>query len=159
MSARVFNVPSTAPLAVPVLCPSPGLDAPPQNPESTVGLHQEFLGDGDGRVPSGSRIPFLLDQGNAYGRDDRSVLSAAVQVPPAVAVALAWVSAFALFVSVGAQVPPAFVEGPTLVLGSSFTVSAVVGAPAQPIVVGYRLCIRFAVPPVAGLSTPEPAEG
>ena len=110
-------------------------------------------------MPSGSRIPFLLDQGNAYGRDDRSVLSAATQVPPAVAVALAWVSAFALFVSVGAQVPPAFVEGPTLVLGSSFTVSAVVEAPVQSTVVGYRLCIRFAVPPVAGLSTPEPAEG
>ena len=62
MSVRMRNVLSAAPLAVPVLCLSPGLEAPPQNPESTVGLHQEFLGDGDGRVASGSRIPFPLVQ-------------------------------------------------------------------------------------------------
>ena len=36
-------------------------------------------------MPSGSRIPFPLVQGYAYGRDDRSALSAAMQVPPAVA--------------------------------------------------------------------------
>ena len=60
MSVRMPNVLSAATLAVPVLCPSPGLDTPPQNPESTVGLHREFLGDGNGRVPSGSRIPFPL---------------------------------------------------------------------------------------------------
>ena len=158
MSARVFNVPSTAPPAVPVLCPSPGLDAPPQNPESTVRLHQEFLGDG-------SRIPFPLDQGNAYGRDDRAALSAAAQVPPAVVEAPARVSASASFVSVGAQVPPAVAEGPSLVLDSSSMVSVsaqvppvVVGAPAQTAMVGNRLRARFAVPPVAGSSTPEPAE-
>ena len=58
MSVRMPNVLSAAPPAVPVLCPSPGLDVPPQNPESTVGLYQEFLGNGVGRMPTGSRIPY-----------------------------------------------------------------------------------------------------
>ena len=36
-------------------------------------------------MPSGSRIPFPLDQGNAYVRDGRSALSVDAQVPPVVA--------------------------------------------------------------------------
>ena len=62
MSVRMPNVLSAAPPAVLVLCPSLRLDAPPQNPESTVGFHRGFLGDGDGQVPSVSRIPFPLVQ-------------------------------------------------------------------------------------------------
>ena len=103
MSVRIFNVPSTAPPVVPVLCPSLELDAPPQNPESTVGLHRKFLGDGDGKMPSGSRIPFPLDQGTAYGRDDRSAFSAAAQVIPVVGKAPLQVSVSASFLSAGAQ--------------------------------------------------------
>ena len=94
MSVRMPNVLSAAPPAVPVLCPSPGLDLPPQNPGSTVSLHRELLGDGDGRVPSGSRIPFPLVQGYAYGRDDRSALCAAAQVPPLPSEAVAQVSTY-----------------------------------------------------------------
>ena len=63
MSVRMSNVLSTAPSAVHALCPSPGLGVPPQNPESTVGLHREFLGDGVGQVPSEYKIPFPLVQG------------------------------------------------------------------------------------------------
>ena len=62
MSVRMPNVLSTASLMVLVRCPSSWLDVPPQNPESTVRLHREFLGDGDGWVPSGSRIPSPLVQ-------------------------------------------------------------------------------------------------
>ena len=79
MSARMSNPSSAASPAVPVLCPSPGLDLPPPNPESTVGLHREFLGEGVGPVPSGSRVPFPLDQG--YVRDSGSAMSADAQVP------------------------------------------------------------------------------
>ena len=82
MSVRMSVLSAATPM-VPVLCSSPGLDVPPQNPESTVGLHREFLGDGDGWVPSGARVPFPLVQGYTSGRDDRSTLSAAAQVPPA----------------------------------------------------------------------------
>ena len=123
MSVRMPNVLSAAPPTVPVLCLPPGLDVPPQNPESTVGLHQELLGDGNGRVPSGSRIPFPLVQGHASGRDDRSALSAAAQVPPVVTEAPARVSADVSDVSAGAQIPPAVAEDPALVSSCS-TVSA-----------------------------------
>ena len=82
MSARMSNPSSAAPPAVPVLCPSPGLDLPPSNPEGTVGFHQEFLGKGVGPVPSGSRVPFPLAQ--SYVRDSGSIMSADAQVPPVV---------------------------------------------------------------------------
>ena len=83
MSARMSNLSSVVPPAVPVLYPSPGLDLPPPTPESTVGLHREFLGEGVGPVPSGSRVPFPLDQGYVV-RDSGSALSADVQVHLAV---------------------------------------------------------------------------
>ena len=118
MSVGMPNVVSAAPPSVPVLCPSLGLDVPSRNPESTVGLHREFLGDGDGRVPSGSRIPFPLVQGYASGRDDRSALSSAAQVPPVVTEALARVSVYVSDVSEGVQVPPAVAEDPVIVVSS-----------------------------------------
>ena len=52
------------------------------NPESTVSFNQEFQVDGDDRVPSGFWTPFPVDQGESLVTD-RSIGSAAVQVPPA----------------------------------------------------------------------------
>ena len=62
MSARMPNPSSfAAPLEVPVLGPSQGLDASYITPEGTVSFKQEFQGDGSDWVPSGFRTPFPVN--------------------------------------------------------------------------------------------------
>ena len=84
VSARMSTNPSsTAPLAVPVCCPSPRFDLLPLKPGDTVDYHRELLADGVGPVPSDDRVPFPLDQD--YVRERGSAPSADAQVPPAAA--------------------------------------------------------------------------
>ena len=163
MSARMSNPSSTAPPAVPALCPSPGLDLPPLNPEGTVGFHRQFLGERVGPVPSGSRVPFPLDQVYVV-RDSGYVLSVDVQVPPAVAEVPAQVGAASL-VFTDRRLPPAVAEASTLAHPSASAVSTsthirspFAEAQAPPTAASAHPPVRFADPPVAGPSAPEQAE-
>ena len=74
--------------------PHPGRMCHPKIQKVLSDSTESFWGNGDGRVPSGFRIPFPLVQGYAYGRDDRSALSVVALVPPLVAEAPARVSTF-----------------------------------------------------------------
>ena len=99
-------------------------------------------------MPSGSRIPFPLAQGNAYVRDGRYALSADAQVPPAQVRA-----------SAGAQALPALAFNSASAVSASAQVHLVVAeAPAQPAVECDRPLVRFAVSPVAGSSAPGQVE-
>ena len=65
MSARMpSNEFLSAPQAVPVLSPSPGLDMPSLNPGPTVGYHRGLLADGVGQVLPDGRVPTHLVQDN-----------------------------------------------------------------------------------------------
>ena len=157
-----LNISSAAPPVVPVRCPSSGLDTPPLKPEHTVGFHQEYLGDGDGWVPSGSRISFPLVQGTDYDRGVRSALAADAQVPLAFAEAPAPVQVSAASASAGAPVPLAVAEAPAFVHGSVSAVSASVQVPSAvaeaPSQVACACDHLLCGPPVASSSTAEQAE-
>ena len=96
MSARMFDVPSTASLAVPVLCPSPRLDveAPAQ-----VSASASF-------VSAGSQVPPAVaeDPGLVHGAS--SAVSMSAQVPPGVAGAPAQLAAVSDRLRVRFAVPP-----------------------------------------------------
>ena len=60
-----------------------GLDASFPTPESTVGFHREFQGDGSDWVPSGSRTPFPNAQGELpVFREASGSGSELAQAPP-----------------------------------------------------------------------------
>ena len=151
VSARMSNnLSSTAPQAVPIRCPSPGLDLPPLKPVDTVSYHRELLADGVGPVPSDDRVPFPLEQ--VYVRERGSASSADAQVPSA-ATEVPAPARFASFVSADARAPPPVAEPASASSNAPFADDQ-----ASPSTLSACPLVRHADPPVAGPSTPGPAE-
>ena len=84
VSARLPNRSVSAPPKVPVPGPSHGQDPSFPTSEGIVSSHQEFQGDGMGRVPSGSRTPFPSARGELpVVREVSGLGSGSVQAPSA----------------------------------------------------------------------------
>ena len=80
---RVYNCSFPVPPEVPVLQPFYRRDPSFRIPESIVGSHQEFLGEGIVRVPSSSHTPFPFVQGESPSvREFSGLGSLFLQVPP-----------------------------------------------------------------------------